>query len=408
MPLKFSKFFYILFFILSISSILAILTSLLLYINLDVKLFLLGTDFRAFYTGGLMVLNGVSHDFYTLSTQYNWQQTFAPEMSSQSQLMPFIYLPFVALPMAFLAHLPFGIAYIVYMLWNIALLAALCFLSIRILKAAHTKIKALLVVMSVTFLPILIAIILGQLSLILAVALLNAWLTLRSGKSIQCGLWLSLLLVRPHLIVVPLFVFIMQGRTRVLVGMTIGSVALFLISLMVVGWTGLQNYIVLLLSAFNWGDAYTRHPQKMHSWGGFINLVFNTNYLSGIPLILWLVGLVFAIVLLLLAWRKYLNPKKNVFNLQWATLIVVMLFTSPHVNFHDVSLLIVAGILVTLYLTKQKQDIKWNALLTFLLFLGYFLVSITLITEVYLRLQVSVLFMMLALVLLTFYIRKLC
>lgn len=387
---------------------LATFISLIWYIGINARFFLLGTDFRAFYTGGLMLLNGIRSDFYSLSTQYNWQHTFMPEMSSQNQLMPFIYAPFVALPMAFLAHLPFEKAYILYMLWNIALLVALCFLSIRILKTADTKIKALVVVMGVTFLPILIAIIQGQLSLLLTVVLLNAWLTLRSGNRVQCGLWLSLLLVRPHLIILPLFVFVLKRQVRVLLGIALGSAFLFLLSFLLVGWDGLRGYIDLLLSAFNWGDAYAIHPQKMHSWRGFINLVFNTNHLSGMPLILWLLGLVFAIALFLLAWRKHLNPKTDHFSLQWAILILVMLFTSPHVNFHDVSLLVVPGILVTLYVTKQNQDVKWSTLLTSLLFLGYFLVSITLTTEAYLRLQVSVLYIMLALVVLTFCIRKLC
>lgn len=403
--ISFTKPYDMLLFVISTSFILAIFSTLLLYTVHGNRLFLLGTDFRAFYTGGQMILNGVSRDFYTLSTQYNWQHSFVPEMSHQSQLMPFIYPPFVAVPMALIAHFPFEVAYIVYMLWNIALLVTLYFLSMRILKQAETKIKVIIVAMTIAFLPILFAVMQGQLSLLLAIALLNAWFSLRLGKNIHSGLWLSLLLVRPYLIVVPLFVFILKRQIKVLVGLTIGSTALFLISFLLVGWTGLQNYINLLVSAFNWGDAYTRHPQMMHSWNGFLSLMFNTNHLSGISLILWLLGIIFAIGLLLWTWRKHLMPQTDNFSLQWAILVLVMLFTSVHVNFHDLSVLIVPGILVILYITKRKQDVKWNTILSLLLILGYFFISITLITEAFLRLQVSVLFIIVALVVLALRLR---
>lgn len=403
---RFTKPYYIFLFVISTSSILAIFSTLLLYTVHGTRFFLLSTDFRAFYTGGHMILNGVSHDFYTLSTQYNWQHSFVPELSHESRLMPFIYPPFVAIPMALIARLPFETAYVVYALWNIILLATLSFLSMRILKSVETKIKVIVVVMTIAFLPILMAVIQGQLSLLLAVALLNAWFSLRLGNKIHSGLWLSLLLVRPHLIVVPLFVFILKRQIRVLVGLTIGSATLFLISFLLVGWAGLQSYINLLIAAFNWGDAYTRHPQKMQSWNGFLNLVSNTNHLSGISLILWLLGIIFAIGLLLWAWKGHLRPQTDHFSLQWAILILVMLFTSVHVNFHDLSVLIVPGILVIFYLTKRKQNVKWNTVLTLLLIHGYFFITITLITETFLRLQVSVLFIILALVVLALRLRR--
>lgn len=408
--IRFTNPYHIFLFVFSTSFILAIFITLLLYkvhgTGHGNRLFLLSTDFRAFYTGGLMIINRVGSDFYTLSTQYNWQHSFVPELSHQSQLMPFVYPPFVAIPIALIARFPFEAAYIVYMLWNIALLATLYFLSMKILKYAETKIKVIIAVMTIAFLPILVAVMQGQLSLLLAIALLNAWFSLRMGNKIHSGLWLSLLLVRPHLIVVPLFVFILKRQIRVLVGLTIGSATLFLISLLLVGWTGLQSYINLLVSAFNWGDAYTRHPQKMHSWNGFLSFVFNTDHLTGISLILWLLGIIFAIGLLLWAWKKHLRPQTDRFGLQWAMLVLVMLFTSPHVNFHDLSVLIVPGILVILYITKRKQDVKWNTILSLLLILGYFFISVTLFTETFLRLQVSVLFIILALVVLALRLRR--
>jgi len=398
---SFKKSRYIFFFSISILSVLTFfLTILLLYTSLGLRFFLRSTDFRAFYTGGLMLLNNVTQDFYTLSTQYNWQHKFTPEMSDPKYLMPFVYPPFVAIPMAFIALLPFETAYFVYMLWNIALLAVLCFLIIRICKNVKTITKVALITMCVTFLPILTTIIQGQLSLLLTLALLNIWLSFKAGNKMRCGLWLSLLFVRPHLVIVPIIAFALKRELRVLIGLAIGSSILLMLSYLLVGWSGLKEYITLLTSAFSWGDAYTRHPQMLHSWNGFIHFLFNTNQLRGIIFLLWLLGIILATALLLWAWRGRLIAKTSKFALQWAILVLTMLFTSPHVNFHDLSLLIVPGLLVTFYLTREKHDAKWNRLLTLLLFLGYFSVSFTLVAQTYLRLQISVLFMLLALVLL--------
>lgn len=353
-----------------------------------------------------MILNKVSSDFYNLSMQYGWQHSFVPELTHQSQLMPFIYPSFVAVPMALMTRLPFGTAYIIYGLWNIGLLVVLCFLNLRILKNVKTKIKVIVVVMCVTFLPIPIAIMQGQLSLLLAIALLYSWFSLRLGNKISAGLWLSLLLVRPYLIIVPLLVFIFSRQIKVLLGLAIGGATLFLISFLLVGQTGLQSYANLLVSAFNWGDAYTRHPQKMHSWNGLLSLIFNTNHLTGAHLMLWLLGIIFAVGLLLYAWKKPLKPKTNRFNLQWSMLILVMLFVSPHVNFHDLSILVVPAILIIHYVTKRVENVKWNAALISLLIHGYFFISITLIIGAYFRIQVSVLFIILALVILTLRLKE--
>jgi hypothetical protein len=84
-----------------------------------------------------------------------------------------------------------------------------------------------------------------------------------------------------------------------------------------------------------------------------------------------------------------------------------MLFTSPRAYFHDVSLLVVAGVLVVRYLAIHDRRGRLDRLLAALPPLGYVATWATLTAFVHLQLQLSVLFTLLALLVLAFMARQL-
>ena len=116
------------------------------------RTFLLSTDFRAFYTGGIMVKNGIHSNFYDLRTQYFWQHKLAPETNNQKQLMPFVYPPFVALLFSPLTKFTLQIAYSVWAFLNIVLLVFISRLILKTLGANPLKLLSLTMVL--LFMPL--------------------------------------------------------------------------------------------------------------------------------------------------------------------------------------------------------------------------------------------------------------
>ena len=364
-----------------------------------IRSYVLGLDFRPYYTGGLMLLGGVKADFYALPTQYLWQRAFAPEVSDPSWLLPFLNPPFVAAPLALVAALPLETAYVAWLGLNVALLAAVCRRLVRTLEGTRLRVTVYTLALSLTFAPVWVAAMQGQVSFVLVLALLGGWAALRSGRDLHGGLWLALLLVKPQLLLAPALALAWRRRLQALAGLALGGAALFGASLALVGWEGLEGYARLTVGASSWGEAYGVHPQRMHTWRGFLHLLLGTNDPSEVQP-WWLLGVVLALGLLLWTWRGRWNPQSQHFALQWATLVVVMLLISPHVNFHDLSLLMVPGVLLARYLASLEQAGRLDKVLTRLPLVGYLATWMALFASSDLRLQPSVLFMLLALLML--------
>jgi hypothetical protein len=214
-----------------------------------------GTDFRAIYTGGVMIIHGVSSDFYSLSTQFFWQKTIF-NLPSEIYLMPFTYPPFAALFISLLANFPLSTAYIIFATINIVLaIIAFYFLIFSTGKKSFTQ-TIILFLFFICFYPIWIALSLGQWSFILLLSFISASYFFSKNKKFLAGLGLSLLLIRLNLLFLPIFLLIIKRQWKMLSGLGLGIFILTLISYVLIGFNGLKTYIELLASIPFGGQIY--------------------------------------------------------------------------------------------------------------------------------------------------------
>lgn len=357
-------------------------------------------DFRAYYTAGRLVLHGVRGNFYDFDTQLTTQQQFVPELKDPKKFMPFLNPPFVAAPVVIVSFLPFTTAYLFWLLVGIVLLLYLCRLVYRVLEGASETIRSYAVFFSLTFLPAVNAVLQGQPSLLFAIALLFGFTNFRAGKDFTAGLWLSLLLIKPQYLLLPVVLLIGHRRFKALLGLGTGLCALLGISWLLVGSSGLLGYRAFASQVPYWGeqDILTVHPQMMHTFKGLLHLLFGTNFTQDI-VTFWLFGCTGALVLLLLIWARRWQAKSPQFYLQWASLIVGMIFISPHANFHDVSILLIAGLLVIKY-AAFKPRLTINKVLSTAVAVGWFVMLLTLPFAKHFYIQLSVVYMFILLCLL--------
>jgi len=338
---------------------------------------------------------GVSSKFYNLLTQYAWQQEFALELSDQLQLLPFLNPPFAAIALAPVAKLPFEAAHLVWAALNNTILAIIWRGLVQALGQVDRPIKLKALALSFTFLPVLVALMQGQLSLVLVLALLSSWRALEYGRDLHGGLWLALLLIKPHLAFVPAVVLAWQRRALAIAGLGLGSVILLLASLLLVGWRGLQGYVQLLMGGLSWQNSNGIHLERMHTSYGFLCLLLGAGNLAKVYR-WWLFGVGLVLGLLIWGWRR---PSSSLsLSLQWALPVNVPLFSSRHANLHDLSLLAVPNALIIRYLASRQKRGPADKLLAALPFLGYCAVVASLLWSLSLGLQISVLFMLLSVV----------
>lgn len=315
-----------------------------------------GLDYRVYLTAGKMALSGIGAKFYDLPTQFAVQRGIFPQMTRQDQLLPYLAPPFASLLFAPLALLSPFQGYVVLTAFNVGLL---WFIARGVIEELHLEGRARLValLLLLTFSPILFTLLQGQVSLLIPLGWLQSWRAAKSGRDFPAGIWFSLLLIRPQLALAPLFIFALKGRWKLLGGFALGTAILGGASLFLIGWDGLLAYKTLLGAASNWEKIYGVKPQQMQTWRGFLHALFLTDNGAAIRFP-WLLGVFAAVGALIWNWRGAWNSDAPRFERQWAVLGLVALFCCPYLYAHDLSLLVICGLLVFRAAQNGKSWLK--------------------------------------------------
>jgi hypothetical protein len=301
----------------------------------------LGSDLRSFLTAGDMVAGGEAGSLYDLSAQLRWQQRRFPVVQSESSLLVFANPPFVASLFA-----PFGgrstaEAYWTVLAINGVLLALSLSLLWILLDGMSPVTRLAFVAGAVSFLPVWTNLWQAQLSYPLLVGVLGAALAFRNRSDVAAGLCLSLLLVKPQLLLLPVLFLLLQRRARALAGVALGGLVIFGVGWRAGGFEALGEWAQLGRHLLDVGDAYGIHPRHMVTVRGAIHTTLGTNDFAAVrlPWVLITLGSVCALIGL---WRRPLAQRA--FELQLGGAIVAALLLSPHGYPHDLVVTIPAAV----------------------------------------------------------------
>lgn len=319
-------------------------------------------DFIAFFTGAT-ILNHDPSQLYNFTSQ----QITQGKLLSNSKLvfLAFINPPFTAL--LFVPFLKLGLinAYDVWLMINSLLLSLFFYFSYQQIKPIKWYWALLFVLCILTFVPIPTSLLLGQLSILLSLIMLLSWIFLKNGYEFRSGLMLSLLLIKPQLLLLPFLFVLIQKRKKLLYGMICGLIFLFSISYFLVGWNGIITYASTLNAAFYGNTSYGIDLMSEHTIQTALLILFQTHSLNSIR-IPWVLTIICIILPTLFIWSKKFSSTSMPTSLQFALLIITVLLTSPHTHFYDLSLLTVAAVILLSEIKKLKQKEK-KFLITFLI-----------------------------------------
>jgi len=310
-------------------------------------------DFPAFYNAGRILASHSWNHLYDHELQERLYIELVPGThTGDPRVLFFSYTPFFALIFAPLALLPYRLA---LLSWSIISLLLFVIGFLRVWNTcdlqSQYKVSALLIALS--FLPFYAwCLLVGQSSAFGFFALAIAISLDRKGKPLASGLALSLLLYKPPLLILFLPMLLVTRKWRALAGFSIGAVVLGVLSLSIIGLSGLPSYL-RMLQTFSLlkltGRRRTFHEIDLFS---FFSSILHDHVLLAISLTVAVCTVVF--VMLLKEWSRF-PTKAWALAIPWTTILNLYFLT------YDSTILILS-VLLTFEWQRKSRALRWLTL----------------------------------------------
>jgi Glycosyltransferase family 87 len=299
-----------------------------------------GTDFPDFYSASRMLIEGQGHELYDAQVQRQFQSRYVGRVGTL-----YIHPPFEALFYLTVAWLPLNNAYALWTVLNLA------FLGIITRKLTNDVLPTwdwrLLLIASLTFIPVLLNFLQGQDSVLLLLFVTLAFTALRCNRGFAAGCWLGLGLFKFELVLPLAFVLALhKGRTGFLRGFALIALALAGVSVAVSGRTVFAAYPRFLLHLQEQPYAGI-FPPAMANLRGLSYLLFH-NDRSPFAIFTIAALSVSALFVARISWQdrrlatysNYAPTNRLAFDIAFGNTVLFALFASYHLNPHDLSLVL--------------------------------------------------------------------
>ena len=324
-------------------------------------------DFTSFYTAAHIIRGGNAHRLYDLSLQAQVQQAFLLPHGwvFADGVLPYAYPPFFAIIFIPLSFLPLGWAFHVWNVVNVTLILASVKLLLRHQQRHSTRDFVVACLIVFAFFPVLTGLHNGQSSFLVLFTLTLTYLALKSRRDTVGGIALALGLFKPQLVLVIAAVLLYRRRWRTVLAFSATAVLLLLVSYILVGIDGMASYLDLVRQMSSWKGDYSINPTNMPNLRGTVYRLgylyhawFDTElspatlgaitFLLSLPVFVWVLRI----------WKGQWNPTLPEFDLRFGLTVIAALLLSPHLNDHDLTLLVLVGFLLLNFFAHYSRSIQ--------------------------------------------------
>ena len=300
-------------------------------------------DFAFIYAAAELIKDGSGTHLYDYDAQKRVQDRLFSEVEIRKGTLVFNHLPVEALLFVPFSYLPFAWAYGLWAVINVSILFGLPFLLAPHDSNLKEIFRPFLSLFFVAFFPCFVAVLQGQISILLLLLFALAFLSLKQGRDFLAGCLLGLTLFKFQIVLPFMLPFCLKKRWKVLFGFLVVTSGLVLLSLSLVGWKGMTAYLHLLwrenqnLVSRGQQQIYAIYPQAMPNIRGFLyGACAGKIPEAGIG-----IGVVGSSLILLLwsaiRWIRF--RERQVVDLSFSLNLLVALLVSYHLLLHDLSLL---------------------------------------------------------------------
>jgi len=202
-------------------------------------------DFRQLYVAGYMVRTGHRTQLYDYAAQAYFQNTL---VSNDERALPFIRPAYQALMFVPFSLLPYGTAYLGFLLLNLLLLA-LAFLMLQPRLRGLSRVwPGLPPALFLGFYPVALALMQGQDSILLLALLAAALVSLERNRDLTAGALAGVGLFKFQIVVPIVLLFLLWRRWRFVKGFMFSAILVGLLSFITSGWAETVVFVHSLLS----------------------------------------------------------------------------------------------------------------------------------------------------------------
>jgi hypothetical protein len=324
-----------------------------------------GIDFVSFYTAGRIARSGDYAHLYDLQAQIAIQNKLIPPAINvagvnQLQYFPYLHSPYMAPLLSLIA----GDDYLKsYMVWSAVLFFMILFCGLVIYKyllsADWDRTSAILYSLnSILFYPLMLSLLKGQDTAFILFGLLFWMFGLLQGRDLLSGFGLALSTLSPPLGGALALPSITSGR-RAGRWFCLAFVLLSLFSLSLVGFKGAIDFFHLFLLSSQ-GQGYALNQDKMFNFLGLMLRSFPTLNLDLVHTLSWGVTLLSLMATGWFWWKFRAQIKAEHIGL----VVVIALFSSPHLHSHSLSMLLLPLLGLSVYLWKSSSRLAQIAAVT--------------------------------------------
>lgn len=319
------------------------------------------------------ILNATITQVYTSRGQVAPQST-GPEISLK-ELNPFPHPPFIIPLLTIIAYLDYVPAFVSWSLLMTLLLILSTGILVRLIPEAQGWMKWTLFLGTLLFFPGFFSIINGQDTAVLLLGASIWFYELIQERDRLSGLGLALTTIRPQMALILSLPLIFRRR-KIFLWFCLGAGILVLVSLFILGRSGIVDYLRMLNFSAN-ADGYKFFNEElMVNFIGFLRRTFSQTNPLKLRIIGW-IGYGVAIIFLCVAAVKNVLVNEQYIGL----LVIITILAVPHIHYHDLELLLVPLYsIMRILLKKDIMKIEHVTLLplglTIVLFVSYWIIPV--------------------------------
>lgn len=302
-------------------------------------------DFLPIYAGTRIFWED-RRQLYDLETQLRLEEEILAPHPLPRGVLPYVHPPFFTLFLSPLGLFSFSSAYALLTVLNLLLLGSF-FFSVRRRLELNPESTRWFLLSGAFFMPLYVNLIHGQLSFVALLLLSLFVFDLRDSRDGRAGIWAGLLFFKFQLAIVPLLLLVASRRWRSVAVCGGILAAVVVLSFAVATANGVAKYIELI-----------RTLSGPHSILGFdvlamYNLRAAANFSFPFP---WdrAAWLVFSVGVIVVTLLQHVPSIKDRSLYTWAATVIAVLLASPHLYFHDLSLMILS---IALILAAWKNQV---------------------------------------------------
>jgi hypothetical protein len=315
----------------------------------------LGADFGAFYVAGQIFNNYGPARIYDFRLQRDvFKQNF-PDAPDDEALL-YANAPFFIAPFVLLSRLPYSWAYLIWLVFSLALYIAGFSILWRSLESLPRDIWLTALLLALSFWPFLVECLAGGQTSAVGFFCLALAIAFETRGRFWSGVMLALCAYKPTLLLLVVPMLFVTGRWLTVAGLAAGSAVLAVISWLLVGIEGCISFVNRILF---FSTTTTSTVTGLRSWKYVDINFFMRLLLPNHPQIRWIAV---AIVVLLVVpfivakWWRLRDERQR--RLLWALTLTWTPVLTIYMGIYDSTILVLAALLLTaeFYSSGYRSD----------------------------------------------------